>query len=112
MIYLDTHVAVWLHAGLLTKIPEKAKNLLNTHEIRVSPIVDLELEFLFSKGKINHNSEEIINDLYAHIGVDICTLPYTAIVKQAKSIDWTFDPFDRLIVANAKLNESPLLTKD
>ncbi|MBL0378055.1 MAG: hypothetical protein JKP90_00020 [Desulfofustis sp. PB-SRB1] len=47
MIYIDTHIAVWLCAGVVGKLSDKAKDLLNGHEIRISPIVRLELQYLY-----------------------------------------------------------------
>lgn len=47
MIYLDTHVVVWLYAGLTAKLSDLAKLLINKHELYISPIVRLELQYLY-----------------------------------------------------------------
>jgi PIN domain nuclease of toxin-antitoxin system len=39
-------------------------------------------------------------------------LPFRTIVDQAIAEDWTRDPFDRLIVANAKAAGAVLVTRD
>ncbi|MCB8766407.1 hypothetical protein [Planktothrix agardhii] len=39
MIYLDTHVVVWLYAGLTDKLSNLAKSLINTHDLYISPMV-------------------------------------------------------------------------
>jgi PIN domain nuclease of toxin-antitoxin system len=42
--------------------------------------------------------------------LDECSL--TSVIQKAMLIDWTRDPFDRLIVAHTMAKESKLLTKD
>ena len=46
------------------------------------------------------------------LGLRICDLPFRTIVDQALAESWTRDPFDRLIVANAKAAGAALITKD
>jgi PIN domain nuclease of toxin-antitoxin system len=42
----------------------------------------------------------------------VCDLPFRTVVEYALKENWGRDPFDRLIVANAKAAEAPLVTKD
>jgi len=46
------------------------------------------------------------------IGLETCKQPFAAVVGAALTLDWTRDPFDRIIVAQASHRESPLLTAD
>ncbi len=46
MIYLDTHIVVWLFAGQIEKLSSRANVLLNENEILISPIIRLELQYL------------------------------------------------------------------
>lgn len=112
MIYLDTHVVVWLYAGLVEKISEPARMLINEHEVMISPIVNLELAYLFEIERIKSEPTILIADLSSRIGLRVCERAFEAIVSQAMSLSWTRDPFDRLIVANASLNDNFLVTKD
>jgi hypothetical protein len=44
LIYLDTHVAAWLHAAGASLLSEEAaRRIEETEEIRISPMVRLEL---------------------------------------------------------------------
>ena len=43
MMYLDTHVAVWLYAGLTERFRPVVRERLNTNDLFISPIVILEL---------------------------------------------------------------------
>ena len=112
MIYLDTHVLVWLYAGDLKNISRLAIKLINKNDIFISPLVRLELQYLFEIGRITSEANEIIFDLSGRIGLKVCDKNFNIIVNSALEISWTRDPFDRVIVANAALNENVLLTKD
>ncbi len=51
-------------------------------------------------------------DLFNQIGLRVCEKDFNLIIGQALGINWTRDPFDRLIVGNALVNGNILLTKD
>jgi PIN domain nuclease of toxin-antitoxin system len=112
LIYLDTHVVVWLYAGLTDKLSDLAKLLINKHELYISPIVRLELQYLYEIGRIADESDMIQADLFNKIGLRVCEKAFNLIIGQALEINWTRDPFDRLIVGNALVNGKILLTKD
>lgn len=42
MIYLDTHVVVWLYLGDMSKFSVSAKAVINAHKRKISPVVGLE----------------------------------------------------------------------
>jgi PIN domain nuclease of toxin-antitoxin system len=112
LIYLDTHIVAWLYAGLLEKFNQSVKNILNENEILISPIVQLELQYLFEIERLKAPANIIIADLSDRLGISICTKSFDTIVSQAIRLNWTRDPFDQIIVANAALNENILISKD
>jgi len=112
MIYLDTHVLVWLYNGLIEKISTKGQLLIEKNELLTSPISILELQYLLEIQRITVQSQDIINDLTARIGLVIDDNLFFNIIKQSLTMSWTRDPFDRLIVAGAELRGIPLLSKD
>ena len=112
MIYLDTHVVVWMYAGLTEKFSEAARELINNHKIAVSPIVRLELQYLYEIQRVTDDAQTIITDLIGRIGLQICGKPFDLVATKALMFPWTRDPFDRLIVAHAALNDNVLLSKD
>ena len=103
---------MWLYAGDLKKISKPAQKFINKNEIYICSIVRLELQYLFEIGRITVESKEIIIDLSGRIGLKICDKNFNIIVNGALDLSWTRDPFDRIIVANAALNNNILLTKD
>jgi PIN domain nuclease of toxin-antitoxin system len=44
--YLDTHVVIWLYAGRLDLFNNKIQALIENSSIRISPILELELQYL------------------------------------------------------------------
>ena len=112
MIYLDTHIVVWLYAGLLEKFSQQVREVLNDQEVYISPVVRLELRYLYEIERITVDADAIVTDLSNRIGLHVCGKEYKAIVTRAMDIDWKHDPFDRLIVANAGLHDDILISKD
>jgi len=112
LIYLDTHVVVWLYAGKIKKLSEQAKELINDHEVIISPVVRLELQYLFEIQRVTGEANEIVFDLSDRIGLKMCDKSLNTIISGALDLSWTRDPFDRIIVANAAVNQNILVTKD
>ena len=63
MIYLDTHVVVWLYAGLTTRLRPAARDLLNTSDLAISPMVCLELQYLYETGRTTEPGGTVVQDL-------------------------------------------------
>ena len=110
--YLDTHVVVWLFGGEAQRLSNAAVAQIQAEEVLVSPAVVLELQFLHEIKRSKATALKVIERLSAEIGLAICRLPFAAIVEHALDQAWTRDPFDRLIVAHARANDAPLITKD
>jgi len=106
LIYLDTHVVAWLYAGRV--------DLLTPHdeELRISPAVALEIEYLYETHRIAVAARVVVQSLTAQVGLRVCDLPFPAIIESALDLRWTRDPFDRMIVGHAALAGSIILTKD
>jgi PIN domain nuclease of toxin-antitoxin system len=70
------------------------------------------LELLHEIGRRRNPAKKLIAALAGEIGLEICNLPFRTVVDQALAEAWTRDPFDRLIVANAKAARAQLITAD
>lgn len=113
MIYLDTHVAAWLYAGAEERMSTEARSSLrDSHDLRVSPMVRLELQYLFEIGRVTVPAAKVMDDLRTALGLAVCDASFVAVAHLAEDLQWTRDPFDRLIVAQAALHEAHLITKD
>ena len=111
-LYLYTHIIVWLVRGERDKLGEAARQAIEECELAVSPAVVLELELLHEIGRLRASASSIVTALATDIGLRVCDLPFRTVVEYALKENWGRDPFDRLIVANAKAAEAPLVTKD
>jgi PIN domain nuclease of toxin-antitoxin system len=112
LIYLDTHVLVWLYAGQVEQFSDSVQALLNEQDLLISPMVQLELQYLHEIKRVTVTADTIIADLAQRLGLAICPKPFTAIIAQATQASWTRDPFDRIIVAHAGLDNNILISKD
>ena len=112
VVYADTHVVAWLYAGRADLIPARARALLEDGRILVSPIVALELEYLFETGRTTERARHVLQSLNRNLGLGLCDLPFPDVVEAAVRQSWTRDPFDRIIVAQAALRRAPLVTRD
>ena len=114
---LDQLLDEILNTGKPLEIERNGKRLriipvINEHELYISPMVRLELQYLYEIGRITEKSDDILLDLVNRLDLKICQTDFNLIMNQSVIINWTRDPFDRLIVSNASVDNHILLTKD
>lgn len=112
MIFLDTHIVCWLYAGQTQLISTDALKAIEDNPLLVSPMVNLELQYLFEIERISLSASEILTALQADIGLQIADDNFQFVVQQSKALSWTHDPFDRVIVGHALHKKIPLITRD
>lgn len=111
-VHLDTHVVCWLFAGLVHQLSENARAFIEENRVVVSPWVLFEVQQLHERGALTTSAATIFDDLERRMGLKVASGEALAIVKASYDLSWASDPFDRMIVAHAHLNEAPLLSKD
>jgi len=111
-VHLDTHVVIWLAQGDLQVLGKASRRAIDAGDPVVSPAAVLELELLHEIGRLRLTAQKVIAILAADIGLRVCDLPFYKVVDHALHESWVRDPFDRLIVANAKAAGAPLITRD
>jgi PIN domain nuclease of toxin-antitoxin system len=102
--YLDTNVVVWLAQGNLTPITPAASRILEQADLLISPMVLIELEYLYEIQRIKLPSSDILLKIEHELGVRVCDLSFPRVAAVVVDEKWTRDPFDRIIVAQAKAN--------
>jgi PIN domain nuclease of toxin-antitoxin system len=112
VIYADTHVVAWLYAGRADLIPPRTRALIEDQPLLVSPMVALELEYLFETGRTSEPARSVLQALGRAIGLRLCDLPFPDVAAAALRQSWTRDPFDRIIVAQAAVRRAPLISRD
>lgn len=110
--YVDTHVVAWLYAGRVNLLSEAARRRIDGDDVLVSPMVALELEYLYECGKVHTPAAPVLEALGNDLGLRQCALSFARVVATAREMTWTRDPFDRLITAHAAAAGAVLVTKD
>lgn len=111
-VFVDTNAVIWLYQGEVEKFTDKCKELLESNDILVSPVVRLELQYLFELKRLKTGADRVIASLHRDIGLILHDLPLRLLIEQGMKETWTRDPFDRLICAHAAAEEGLLVTKD
>jgi PIN domain nuclease of toxin-antitoxin system len=105
-------VVGWLYEGADSRIPTTARDLLSSGEARISPIVELELTYLYEVGRVSEPAAAPLEALQRSIGLTVSDVSTAGLVDAAAGLSWTRDPFDRLIAAHATVADVPLITAD
>ena len=112
LLHLDTHIVVWLYAGEHHRFPPQVRQRLNNDRLRYSPMVALELTYLHETGKVTDPAATIIDELSSAVGLAADTQEFSLVITIAERLDFSRDPFDRIIVAQAIATDAALITKD
>lgn len=111
-MFLDTHAAVFLHAGETRLFTETGLRLIESEEIFLSPMACLEIEYLHEIGRIRPRAKKVLEDLKAAIGLRVLDRRWLEVIEISLTQSWTRDPFDRIITAQALMEKQRLLSKD
>jgi PIN domain nuclease of toxin-antitoxin system len=112
LVYLDTHVVVWLYDALTDRLSQAAAEAIEENDVVISWMVELELQFLHEIGRLRVKPAAIIRHLSTQIGLRLSDAGLERIVRAAAGMDWTRDVFDRLIAAESAAMNLALITKD
>ena len=105
MILLDTNAVIWLDAN-----HPRTRRLGRLPGLLVSPATLLELQLLDEVGRLRLRSG--VRSLIDHDLWGLDEPPAAEWFLSAAEETWTRDPFDRLIVAHARLRRLRLATGD
>lgn len=89
-----------------------ALRLIETEQLVVSPVVELELTVLSELERFADDGSTIVDSLMVELGVIRSDASMSSVVRASQSLSWTHDPFDRLITADAIAANCQLLTSD
>ena len=107
MILLDTNAVIWMLAD-----HRRATPLLETGaRLFLSPVSLLEIGFLVEVGRVREPAEGVFS-LADDPRWDLDSPSSEVLFRTAVDVDWTRDPFDRLLVAHARCRRFRLATGD
>jgi PIN domain nuclease of toxin-antitoxin system len=107
MILLDTNALIWL-----LQRHHRAEALQSRARLHVSPASMLELQLLIACGKLRMRGQKTAASVTDDPRCTLDEPPAGAWFEQAAEVAWTRDPFDRLLVAHARLRRWKLATGD
>jgi PIN domain nuclease of toxin-antitoxin system len=107
VILLDTNAAIWMEQG-----HERTRSLAASRKtLCLSPATLLELQFLLEAGRIRLRGRSVSSVITrGHWLLD--DPPAVAWFEEALDVGWTRDPFDRLLVAHARVRGWKLASAD
>ena len=115
MLLLDTHALVWLASSqrhLSARVRQSIRQ--NPDELYLSSISALEIAILHKRERLTlplPPSEFVDRALQQH-GIHEVPLDWRIAIASASLPDIHNDPFDRIIIATARLHGLKILTKD
>jgi PIN domain nuclease of toxin-antitoxin system len=112
VILLDTHVVAWLYQGPEQHLTLGVRERLRREQLGVSPVSQLELQYMFELGRTRGPAEQVIRELGGRLGLSVVDISATVLCREALELRWTRDPFDRLLAAHALAQGLTLVTKD
>ncbi|HXG88936.1 MAG TPA: PIN domain-containing protein [Vicinamibacterales bacterium] len=107
MILLDTNAIIWL-----LQRHKRARALERRARLYMSPASLLELQFLLEAGRIAVSDGDAIAQVTADPRWQYDEPPAGPWFAEATELGWTRDPFDRLLVAHARVRRWKLATGD
>lgn len=108
MILLDTNAAMWLLVGS----PRGDQLLAQPARLYLSPVSLLEMKFLLEAGKLRPLRHEPLTAVAEDPRWQLDDPSSNVLFNAALDLDWTRDPFDRLLVAHARFRGWRLATGD
>lgn len=109
-LILDTHFLIWLLLGSerMSEFP-----WIGAHRPwGVSPASVLEIQFLSEAGRLRVRNPEFLDSLSKDDRFVIDDASFTSVFRNALPLEWTRDPFDRLLAAHSITRRLPLCTVD
>lgn len=107
VILLDTHAMIWIAHG-----HRRARPLDRFSRLHISPASVLEIQILVETGRLGLTQGRSPIDLAADDRWRLDEPPAGRWFAAACALDWTRDPFDRLLAAHARLRGWKLATAD
>jgi len=113
-VILDTCALLWLASGSKKLSRAALKEINEAPAIYVSAISGFEISLKVSSGKLElaHPVEKWFGQVVDHHGLTILPLALDVCIAAAKLPAVHDDPFDRFIIATAKLHDLTVVTTD
>ncbi|MBK6849827.1 MAG: PIN domain-containing protein [Proteobacteria bacterium] len=106
MIYLDTNALLWIAGAPDPALPSAIEAVNAAEALHVSPMVELEVEYLYEIGRIRRDAAAVMSpSCRRHSLARLRPSLFSRGAGRARD-------FDRLITAQAAIGDDTLLTRD
>jgi PIN domain nuclease of toxin-antitoxin system len=109
-VLLDTHFLLWIVLDVVRL--DEFPWLERYRPWGVSPISFLEVQFLAEVGRLEVKQPDFTDAVSRDPRFIVDDVPFDRLIRQALSLGWTRDPFDRLLAAHSTARRVPLCTLD
>jgi PIN domain nuclease of toxin-antitoxin system len=114
-VLLDTHVFLWWDS-LPEKLPAAYRQICEDPDtqlyLSMASVWEMQIKIQLGKLKLKQSLAEIIPEQQAINKLQIIPIEFRHILSLSDLPDAHKDPFDRIIIAQAKSNNLPILTVD
>jgi len=114
-LLLDTHSFLWFINGD-NKLSSRARNLItdldNQVLVSIASLWEISIKAGLGKLELSHPFEELIPEQLALNEIDQISINLDHLAKLIYLPFYHRDPFDRLIIAQALVEDLPIITKD
>ena len=107
MILLDTNAIIW---SVIRS--DRVAPLRQAGRLYISPVSLLELQFLLETGKLALARGQPLDTIADDALWSVDSPDMSGVFRAARDVDWTRDPFDRLIVGHALSRRYRVATGD
>ncbi|GAB4051357.1 type II toxin-antitoxin system VapC family toxin [Spirosoma litoris] len=111
---IDTQIFLWFISGS-TELSKKARETIEDEDneifISIASLWEISIKTALGKLTINGNYETVINDVMEN-ELEILPINFIHTVEQNRQPFYHKDPFDRIIVAKAIVEEMNLVSSD
>jgi PIN domain nuclease of toxin-antitoxin system len=109
-LLLDTHFLIWLVLGSkrLAEFPWIERH----RPWGVSPVSFLEIQLLAEVGRLSVRNPEFTSAVMEDPRFTVDDISLVPVIRNGLRLDWTRDPFDRMLVAHSLARRVPMCTVD
>ena len=108
---LDTHIFIWWLNGdkrLRSSVKEKIKNTNNRFYVSVASALEMSIKSISGKIKL----KTTIKRSFEISGFEVLNINLSHAIQLGKLPFYHKDPFDRMLIAQAKIEKCTLITDD
>jgi PIN domain nuclease of toxin-antitoxin system len=112
---LDTHTFLWLSSSsskLSAKVFAICKDVDNQLLLSIASVWELQIKIQLAKITLSDPLADVVKTQQAKNTIQLLSIELPHVLELAKLPDHHKDPFDRLLVAQARIEQAVLLSND